>query len=495
MLSDLLSAALASTAERRAEPRAVLECVRAEPSPTRALALWVLGVHGGRTPPRERLTSELLRTIAALDRALSTQLCALLHHPRFQALEASWRGLEYLVDQSAGVDNVKVRVLGATWRELARDFERAIEFDQSQVFRKVYSDEFGTPGGEPFGVLLGDYYVAHRPHGEQPVDDIGVLQGIAQVAAAAFAPFVAAAHPVLFGLDSFVELERPFDLARVFATPEYVRWNALREREDARFMGLVLPRIAIRRPWSDDPRRPDGFRFREESGAPDLRETLWANGCYALGAVLLRAFAQSGWLAAIRGVERGVEGGGLVVGLPQQWAPTDDPGVVPLPPTDVVVTDMLEKSLSDLGLMALCHCSGTPWAAFYSTPSLQQPHAYEKPEARVNAKLSAMLQYIFCTARFAHYVKMIGRDRQGSFSDAEALQRYLISWLEQYSITDDDAASETQARRPLREASVSVRDVPGKPGAYYSVIQLRPHFQLDDLTTSLKLVTEIVADR
>jgi type VI secretion system protein ImpD len=495
MQAELLRDVLAATAERRAGETDWVARVVREPSITRALALWIRAVHGPEIPPRDELTAVLQAAIADIDRALSQQLCAVIHHARFRALEASWRGLKFLVEQTGDIDNLKIRVLAVTWRELARDLERAIEFDQSQLFRKVYSDEFGTPGGEPFGVLLGDYYVAHRPHGEQPVDDVTVLKGIAAVATAAFAPFIAGAHPALFGLDSFVDLERPFDIARVFQSADYIRWNSLREIEEARFVGLTLPRILMREPWRDDPRRVDGFRFREHASATDGSERLWANACYAFGAVLARSFGQSGWLASIRGVERGAQGGGLVSGLAQACAPTDAAGVAPLPPTELVVSDMLEKQLSDLGLIALCHCPGTPWAAFYSTPSLQQPRSFDKPDARVNAKLSAMLQYIFCTSRFAHYIKMIGRDRQGSFTDAEGLQRYLTDWLAQFTLSDEEASSELQARHPLRAASVTVRDVPGKPGAYYSIIHLRPHFQLDDLSTSLKLVTEIVADR
>ncbi|MEO6707940.1 MAG: type VI secretion system contractile sheath large subunit, partial [Planctomycetota bacterium] len=417
------------------------------------------------------------------------------HHPRFQALEASWRGLDYLIDQSAGVENVKIRVLAVSWREIARDLERAIEFDQSQLFRKVYSEEFGTPGGEPFGVLLGDYEVAHRPRAGSGIDDVTVLKGVAAVAAAAFAPFIAAVHPSLFGLDSFADLERSFDIARVFQSADYVRWNSLREIDDSRFLGLTLPRVLIRRPWRDDPRRSDGFRFHEETSQADGSGRLWTNACYAFGAVLLRSFAQSGWLASIRGAERGIEGGGLITGLVAASASTDEPGIVPLPATEVVITDMLEKALADMGFAAVSTLAGTSYGAFYSTPSIQQPRAMDQAEAKVNAKLSAMLPYILCTSRFAHAIKMIGRDRQGSFIDAEGLQTYISTWIRDFVINDDDASSEMQARKPLREASVSVRDVPGKPGAYYSVIHLRPHFQLDDMSTSLKLVTEIVADR
>ena len=495
MQPGLLESVLTATLGRGAESGDWLEQVVREPSITRSLALWIAAVHASVIPPREELVGTLQLMIAEIDSQLSTQLCAILHHRRFQALEASWRGLDYLVDRSAGVENAKIRILCVSWRELARDLERAIEFDQSQLFRKVYSDEFGMPGGEPFGVLLGDYEVAHRPRPDSGVDDVTVLKGVAAVAAAAFAPFIASVHPALFGLDSFADLERAFDLARVFQSADYIRWNSLRELEEARFVGLTLPRMLIRRPWRDDPWRNDGFRFREQTSRPDGSERLWANACYAYGAVLLQSFARSGWLASIRGVERGIEGGGMVGGLVRAWAPTDEAGVVPLPPTDVVISDSLEKSLADMGFAALCALTNSSHAAFYSSPSIQLPRTLDKPDARTNAKLSALLPYILCTSRFAHAIKMIGRDRQGSFADAESLQAFLMTWIRDYVHSDDEASSEVQARKPLREASVSVRDVPGRPGAYYSVIHLRPHFQLEDMSTSLKLVTEIVAER
>src|SRR5690349_6345856 len=246
MQSQLLESVLTATLARGrsgGSPEDWLERVVREPSLTRSLALWTLAVHSGTVPPRDELATLLQRLIAEIDRQVSEQLCAILHHRRFQTLEASWRGLDYLVLQSAGVDKVKIRILPVTWRELARDLERAIEFDLSQLFRKVYSDEFGTPGGEPFGVLLGDYAVAHVPRPDSPVDDVTVLKGVAAVAAAAFAPFIASVHPSLFGLDSFTDFERPFDIARVFQSPDYIRWNSMREIEESRFIGLTLPRI------------------------------------------------------------------------------------------------------------------------------------------------------------------------------------------------------------------------------------------------------------
>jgi type VI secretion system ImpC/EvpB family protein len=439
----------------------------------------------------ERLARMLTRQIAHLDALLGAQVNAILHHPQFQKLEASWRGLRYLVDQIEEGENVKVRVLNVSWKELVRDLERAIEFDQSQLFRKVYSDEFGTPGGEPFGVLLGDYEVRHRPAPGHPTDDVAALAAAAQVAAAAFAPFVASAQPSLFGLDHFSELELPLELARTFEQAEYVKWKALRDREDARFLGLTLLRVLMRLPHADDGGRADGFRFREEVSKPDRSEYLWGNAVYAFGGVLVRAFTESGWLGGIRGVQRDATGGGLATGLPACSFGTDKAGVCTRSSTDVALTDRQEKELSDLGFMPLCHCPDTAFAAYYATPSLQKPKPYDEAVATTNARLSGMLQYMLAVSRFAHSLKVLARDKVGSFLGAAECEAFLNRWLSDYTTANDEASAETKARYPLREARAQVRDHPGKPGTYLCVIHLRPHFQLEEVVTAVRLTTEL----
>lgn len=495
MRSDFFSDVLQATAARQTRAAASLDALLAEPRWQHALALWIELAGLGPAATREQLVTSLTLTIAELDRRLSRQLDAILHHARFQALEGSWRGLEHLVSREATRRDVRIRMLSVSWRELARDFERAIEFDQSQLFKKVYSDEFGTPGGEPFGVLLCDYFVAHRPRADQPVDDIGVLKGLAQVASAAFAPAIVAMHPALLGLDHFHELSRPLELSRLFQSQEYLRWNSLRESDDARFLGLVAPRVLMRAPWRDDVRRADGFRYREESSDSDLSGLLWSSAVYAFGAVLIRAFESTGWLASIRGVERGVESGGLVTDLPALGFDTDSRAHVVAPPVDVVISDLQEKNFADQGLIALSACHGSAHAAFYSTPSLHSPKNLTQEQARASARLASMLQYTFCVSRFAHTIKMIGRDRAGSYTSAEELEKLLDGWLRGYAVSNEDAAIEVQARQPLRDIAVAVREIAGKPGCYSSVIHLRPHFQLDELSTSLKLVTEIAGSR
>jgi type VI secretion system ImpC/EvpB family protein len=421
---------------------------------------------------------------------LSNQVNAILHHPRFQRLEASWRGLQFLVERLPEGENIKVRILDVSWRELARDQERALEFDQSQLFRKVYEEEFGHPGGEPFTVLLGDYEVRNRPDAEQPHDDIGALTKVAAVAAAAFAPFVAGIHPSFLELERFADLERPLDLSKTFEQPDYLKWRAFRQSEDARFVGLTAPRVLMRLPYADDGRRDDGFRFSEEVDDADCGGYLWGTAVYAFGSVLIRAFAESRWFAAIRGVRRGEEGDGLVTGLPVTSFVTDRAGVAPRPPTDATITDAQEKELGELGFLPLCYCQDTELAAFYGTPSTQKPQAYDRPVATANARLSSMLQYILCTSRFAHYLKVMSRDKLGTFSDPASCEDYLQRWLSRYTMGNDSGGPEVKARYPLREARVQVREQPDKPGTFVCVAHLQPHFQLDQLTAALRLRTE-----
>jgi type VI secretion system protein ImpD len=489
---SLLDLVLDATADRRPEADTNLDQFLGEPSPGQALAHWLGPLPALRGEHlKQYVAQRLSRDIARLDALLNRQVNAILHHPSFQKLEASWRGLYYLVEQVPDGQNVKVRMLNLSWRELARDLERAIEFDQSQLFKKVYGDEFGHPGGEPFGVLLGDYEIHHRPQPDHPVDDLAALQAIAGVAAAAFAPFITGVHPSTLDLTSFVALERPLNLPRTFEQLEYLKWRALRQVEDARFVGLTMPRVLMRPPYTDNSFRVDGFRFREEVDAPSRQGYLWGTAVYAFGAVLARTFAQSGWLAAIRGARRGVEAGGVVTGLPTHCFSTDRTGIALKCSTDVIITDVLEKELGDLGFIPLCHGQDTELAVFYGNQSLQKPQKYDEPAATVNATLSAMLQYMLCVSRVAHYVKVITRDRLGSFSGPAECEEYLRRWLANYITSNDGAGEDVKARYPLREARVRVRESPERPGSYLCVFHLRPHYQLDQLNAAVRLVTTL----
>ncbi|MCI0460190.1 MAG: type VI secretion system contractile sheath large subunit [Gemmataceae bacterium] len=485
-LADICAGALSA----QGPATTLLEQFLAEPVPGKALALW-LSRHSFRTPPtKEQIARILARDIARLDALLSRQINAILHHPAFQKLEARWRGLRYLIEQVPEGCNIKVRVLSITWKELTRDLERALEFDQSQLFQKVYEEEFGTPGGTPFSVLLGDYEVRHRPAPDSPTDDIQALMGIASVAAAAFAPFITAAHPSVLALDRFTDLERPLALPRTFEQVEYLRWRVFRQSADARFVGLTLPRVLMRLPYGDNG-RVDGFRFREEVGALDRSEYLWGSAIYAFASILVRGFADYGWLANIRGVPDGPGGGGVVTGLPVHSFCTDRTGVAPRSSTDALITDFQEKELGELGFIPLCHCPDTELCAFFGNQSVQRPQQYDQPAATANARLSAMLQYMLCVSRFAHYLKVIARDKIGSFAGPSDCEEYLHRWLLDYTLADDKADPETRARYPLREFRVQIREHPAKPGTYLGVFQLRPHFQLDQVSSAVRLVTEL----
>jgi type VI secretion system ImpC/EvpB family protein len=464
------------------------------PDAASALRLWFGGQFAGDA---EELARRLNRDVAAIDRLVNGQLNAILHAPTFQRLEASWRGLAYLLDRVEYEDDaaIKVKVLNVTWRELERDVERAIEFDQSQLFRKVYENEFGSPGGEPFGALIADFEISPRVTREHPHDDVRVVEALAGVAAAAFCPTILNASPTMFGLDDFSRLEQRLDQERTFDGVEYVKWKSLRAAEDARFIGLTLPRVLMREPYADHGDRVDGFRFHEDVAGPDRSKYLWGGANYAFAAVLVRAFSQCGWLADIRGSRRGFDGGGLVTDLPRHAFGTDRLGLVTKSSADVVITEGVEKQLSDLGFIPLCESKDAEQSVFYSNQSLQKPAKYDRPAATVNAHMSAMLQYMFCVSRFAHYVKVLGRDKIGAFAEYEELEQFLQHWIVEYVTADSEASPAVKARRPLRDAEVRIEPTPGKPGSYRCVMRLNPHYELDELQASVRVVAELTPVR
>ena len=464
----------------------------AEPDPAAALCLW-FGDHPIlRGPPDpDRLAALIDADIARIDRMMARQLDAVLHHPRLKALEAAWRGTRYLLAQAQGEGRVRIRLLQATWQEVCRDLERAIEFDQSVLWQKIYATEFDMPGGEPFGLLVGLYEVQHRRMADHRTDDVAALSSLTQIAAAAFAPVVVGAAPGLLGLDDFARLGSPMDLAAIFRQPEYARWRTLREQEDSRFLGITVPRMLLRRPWADDGRRRDGFRYQEDVAARTPERLLWAPASLAFASVAIRAFRDYRWFADIRGAPQDAIGGGLVADLPQLPFATEPHDVAIRPATDVAVSERLELALNENGLLALCDIKDTPYAVFHGCPSLQLAKRYDRPDATANARLSTMLQYMLCTARFSHYIKVMMRDRLGAFTTPEECEAHLHSWLLSYVTRNDNLPLERLARFPLREARVTVRELPGKPGSFHATLQLSPHFQLDTIETGLRLVTEL----
>ena len=434
------------------------------------------------------VTRTINQAITRIDATVSQQLAAIMHSEAFQKLEGTWRGLNHLVMESETGTGLKIRLLNVSKKELFKDVDKAVEFDQSQVFKKLYENEFGTPGGEPYGALIGDYEFENHP------EDIELLSKMSNVAAAAFCPFLSAASPKLFGLDTYTELAQPRDLAKIFDTPEYTTWKSFRETEDARFVTLAMPRVLARLPYGANTKPVEEFDYEEVSLNPDgsaksvnHEEYCWMNAAYVLGTRLTDSFAQTGFCTAIRGAE----GGGKVEGLPAHIFQSDDGDTDLKCPTELAITDRREKELSDLGFLPLCHYKNTDYAVFFGAQSVQKPKKYDRPEATANAAISARLPYIMATSRFTHFVKVIGRDKIGSFMEAEDCQAFLDRWIHNFVSADTNPAPEQRARYPLREAKVEVKEIPGAPGSYNAVLHLRPWLQMEELTASMRMVARI----
>ncbi|HYI06379.1 MAG TPA: type VI secretion system contractile sheath large subunit [Reyranella sp.] len=434
------------------------------------------------------LTRTFDKAVKAIDAKMSQQLNAIMHDPKFLKLEGSWRGLHYLVQNSETGTALKLRVLNMTKRELGRDLSRAIEFDQSQLFKKIYENEFGTPGGEPYGALIGDYEWTNHP------DDLESLRLVSNIAAGAFAPFISAAGAGMFGFDSWTELSKPRDLAKIFDTVEFGKWRAFRDSEDSRFVNLCMPRVIARLPYGKNTKPLDEFDYEEapvdargKALAMDHESYCWSNAAYVMGARLTDAFAQTGFCTAIRGAE----GGGKVENLPTHVFTSDDGDLDAKCPTEIGITDRREFELSNQGFLPLCHYKNTDYAVFFGGQTTQKPKKYDRPEATANAAISARLPYIMATSRFAHYLKVMGRDKIGSFMEASNVESWLNRWIQNYVNSNVDAGQDMKARFPLREARVEVKEIPGKPGSYNAIAYLRPWLQMEELTTSLRMVASI----
>ncbi len=419
--------------------------------------------------------------IAQIDELLTGQLNEVMHAKEFQKLEGAWRGLQYLVDKTETGTSLKLRVLNVSKKDLLNDLERAAEFDQSALFKKVYEDEFGLFGGSPYGALIGDYEFGRHPQ------DVALMEKISNVAASAHAPFIAAAAPEMFNMDGFTDLSSPRDLAKIFESAEFTKYRSFRDSEDSRYVGLTMPHILMRLPYGPETVPVESFNFKEDVDGKVHEKYLWGNAAYAFGTRLTDAFAKYQWCAAIRGVE----GGGLVEGLPSHTFSTDEGDVALKCPTEIAITDRREKELSDLGFIPLIHCKGTDYAAFFGAQSCNKPKVYDTPEANANAKLSSQVQYMLAVSRFAHYLKAMMRDKVGSFMSRGECETFLNKWISNYVLLSDEAGQEIKARYPLREARVDVVEVPGQPGVYKAVCFLKPHYQLDELTVSLRLVANL----
>lgn len=442
---------------------------------------FVEQVMNGQLVMSKNLEASINTRIAEIDRLLSAQVNEIMHHEKYQKLEASWRGLHHLVFETETSTMLKIRVMNVSKESLGKELEKAIEFDQSTVFKGIYEQEYGMFGGEPFGLLIGDYEITNHPK------DINFLKKMSEVAAAAHAPFITSASPRLFGWDNLTELTEVRDLAKIFDQVEYGPWRSFRESEDSRYVGLTLPHTLMRLPYSADGEPTETFNFTEDVDGKDHSKYLWGNAAYSFGTRVTEAFALYNWCVAIRGVE----GGGLVTGLPYHTFSTDEGEVALKCPTEIAITDRREKEFSDLGFIPLVHCKNQDYAAFFGAQSCNKPKKYNTDDANANARLSSQLQYMFAVSRIAHYLKSICRDKIGSFMSRSDCEIFLNTWLMNYVTPDDNAVQSVKARLPLRDARVEVMEVPGKPGVYKAIAYLRPHFQLDELSVSLRLVAEL----
>ena len=436
----------------------------------------------------KNLTVTINSAIAQIDEVMSKQLSAIMHNEKFQQIEGSWRGLNHLIMNSETSSDLKIRMLNISKKELGKDLAKAVEFDQSQIFKKIYESEFGTAGGEPYAALIGDFEFSGHP------DDLDLLTSMSNVSAAGFCPFISSADPKMFGFDSFTELSKPRDLEKIFDSAEYIKWRSFRDSEDARFVTLTMPRVLARLPYGSATKPVEDFNFEEaslDSGDRQLEsqhdDYCWTNAAYAMGTTLTKSYAEYGWCTSIRGAE----GGGKVEGLPSHTFISDDGDVDQKCPTEIGITDRREAELSKLGFLPMCHYKNTDYAVFFGAQSAQKPKKYDDPAATANAEISARLPYIMATSRIAHFLKVMARDKIGSFMEASDAEEWLNNWISEFVNASPGASAEMKARYPLAEAKIEVKEMPGQPGVFSAVAWLRPWLQMEELSASLRMVATI----
>jgi len=436
----------------------------------------------------KNLAVSINNAIAGIDAAISKQLAAVMHHEKFQKLEGSWRGMHHLISTSETSSQLKIRMLNISKKELSRDLEKAVEFDQSQIFKKIYESEFGIAGGEPYAALIGDFEFSSHPM------DVSLLSKMSNVAAAGFCPFISAASPNMFGFESFTELSKPRDLEKIFDSAEYTQWRSFRESNDSRFVSLVMPRVLARLPYGEATKPVEEFNYEEsplntygQSVTNEHDNYCWMNAAYTMGTTLTQAFSEYGWCTSIRGAE----GGGKVEGLPSHSFVSDDGDMDQKCPTEIGITDRREAELSKLGFLPLCHYKNTDYSVFFGAQTTQKPAKFDDPDASANAAISARLPYIMATSRIAHFLKVMARDKVGSFMEASEAEEWLNKWISNYVNGTPGASAEMKARYPLAEARIEVKEVPGQPGVFNAVAWMRPWLQMEELSASLRLVANI----
>jgi type VI secretion system protein ImpC len=484
-------AAAATTTEVSLLDQAIAATKQTEPDQAQALLKTLTEeAMKGTVTFSKNLTVTFKKAIELIDAQLSIQTAAILHHPEFTKLEGSWRGLNHLVMNSETGTQLKIRMLNVSKKELAKDLAKAVEFDQSDTFKRIYENEFGMAGGEPYGALIGDYEFSNHP------EDIELLTQMSGIAAASYAPFIAAANAKMFGLEDFRELSKPRDLKSDFDSPQYARWRSFRDTDDSAFVTLTMPRVLARVPYGANTKRIEEFEFEEApkdakgaEKALEHDEYCWMNAAYVLGTRLTEAFAVNGWCTAIRGAE----GGGKVTNLPTHNFVSDDGDMDLKCPTEIGIGDRREFELSECGFFPLSHYKNTDYAVFFGGQTTQKPKKYDRPDATANAAISARLPYVMATSRFAHFLKVMARDKIGSFMEVEDCADWLTRWIHNYVNASDSASAEMKAKYPLRDAKIEVKEIPGKPGAYNAVAYLRPWLQMEELTASMRMVARIPA--
>ncbi|MCA9195321.1 MAG: type VI secretion system contractile sheath large subunit [Planctomycetales bacterium] len=449
----------------------------------------VAQANSGTVSYDRNVISTIQRGIAQIDSVVSKQLAAVMHHEKFQSLEGSWRGLHYLVHESETGEMLKIRLLNCAKKELGKELEKAPEFDQSSIWKAIYENEFGMPGGEPYGLLVGDYQFDHKTPG-----DMDVLEGMSGIAAASFAPFITSPSSKLFGLESWEQLPTIRDLKTSFDAKEYVKWKSFRDSDDSRYVVMAMPRTLARLPYGSQTKPVEEFDFEEVDTGPNGEPIAishdnycWMNTAYVLAGRMTAAFSETNWCTAIRGANSG----GKVEGLPTHVVRSPDGDTDIKCPTEVAITDRREKELSDLGFLSLCHYKNTDYSVFFGGQTVQKPKIYDLDAATANAAISARLPYIMASSRIAHYLKVIARDIVGSFKEAEDVQAFLERWIKRYTSADDKPSEETKARYPLRQSQIEVREIPGKPGSYNAIAHLRPWLQMEELSASIRMVASL----
>ncbi len=487
----------ASVSSKTLSDKNILDRFLIESDDKKSLQLWIEHIRlvSDIALTKETLVTSMLTSVIQLDDIIEKMVNNILHHPQLQSLEASWRSIEYLIDQQEKNDKIqkiKIKILNCSWVSLSKDLDKSIEYNQSKFYSLINSEEFDRAGGEPFGLIIGDYTITNKNISGSYINDIDTLKVLALVCAASFSPLILSVDPTFFGVDNLDDLGGHIDLAKHFRQPEFRKWLSLREMSESRFIGLTLPNVLMRAPYTDDGKRSEGFRFRER--IKDVqKDHLWGNAAYVFGGVILRAFAESGWFGLIRGMQPGVIGKGLVSDLAVMPFDTNQHAHRGNKPSiNLQIGSRGEAQLAENGFIPLSRIPGCDHLVFYSNSSVHKPKETEKSLKEIaNDKLSCMLQYTLCSSRFGHYVKVLAREKIGSYADADACEDDLQQWIMQYTSSSDSAADSIRAKFPLSHAEVKVKDVPGKSGHYYTVIQVQPHFQLGQLASNIQLVTEL----